>query len=420
MDKEYIKISELNNYIKSILDKDTFLNKVYLKGEISNFKNHTRGHLYFTLKDDTSRISAVMFYSSAVKLTFTPEDGMNVLVTGRISAYPAQGSYQIYVEAMEPDGLGALYIEYEKLKKKLAAQGLFAPEHKVPIPRFPERIGVITAPTGAAVRDIMSTIKRRYPMCEAILFPCLVQGKDAAPDIVRQIKRADAYGVDTIIVGRGGGSIEDLWAFNEEIVAQAIYECKTPIISAVGHEIDWTIADFVADLRAPTPTGAAEMAVPTVLDIKTLIDNYKIRLNKNIKNMVNTKFIKLRSLRQSFILKNPMSMYEVKEQKLDSLIDTLNKDIKNIINDKDNSLNKIKLSVVLQNPENLIKDKKIKFDLLVNTLKLVNPLGILDKGYSLVEVDNKIIKSSKDVNVNDILSIRLHEGSIKAEVKEVK
>lgn len=420
MDKEYLKISELNNYIKSVLDKDTFLNKVYLKGEISNFKNHTRGHLYFTLKDDTSRISAVMFQSSAVKLTFNPEDGMNVLVSGRISAYPAQGSYQVYVDTMEPDGLGALYIEYEKLKKKLAVQGMFAPEHKVPIPRFPEKIGVITAPTGAAVRDIMSTIKRRYPMCEAILFPCLVQGKDAAPDIVRQIKRADAYGVDTIIVGRGGGSIEDLWAFNEEVVAQAIYDCVTPIISAVGHEIDWTIADFVADLRAPTPTGAAEMAVPTVLDIKTLIDNYKIRLNKNIKNMVNTKFIKLRSLRQSFILKNPMSMYEVKEQKLDTLIDTLNKDIKNIINDKDNKLNKIKLSVVLQNPENLIKDKKIKFDLLVNTLKLVNPLGILDKGYSLVEINDKIIKSSKEVNVNDILNIRLHEGSIKAEVKEVE
>lgn len=420
MDKEYLKISELNNYIKSVLDKDTFLNKVYLKGEISNFKNHTRGHLYFTLKDDTSRISAVMFQSSAVKLTFVPEDGMNVLVSGRISAYPAQGSYQVYVDTMEPDGLGALYIEYEKLKKKLAAQGLFAESHKVPIPRFPERIGVITAPTGAAVRDIMSTIKRRYPMCEAILFPCLVQGRDAAPDIVRQIKRADAYGVDTIIVGRGGGSIEDLWAFNEEIVAEAIYDCITPIISAVGHEIDWTIADFVADLRAPTPTGAAEMAVPTVLDIKTLIDNYKIRLNKNIKNMVNTKFIKLRSLRQSFILKNPMSMYEVKEQKLDTLIDTLNKDIKNIINDKNNLLNKIKLSVVLQNPENLIKDKKVKFDLLVNTLKLVNPLGILDKGYSLVQIDNKIIKSSSDVKVNDILNIRLHEGSIKAEVKEVE
>ena len=419
MDKEYIKISELNNYIKSILDRDVFLNKVYLKGEISNFKNHTRGHLYFTLKDDTSRISAVMFQSSASKLTFVPEDGMNVLVSGRISAYPTQGSYQIYIDTMEPDGLGALYIEYEKLKKKLAAQGLFAQDHKMPIPKFPNRIGVITASTGAAVRDIMSTIKRRYPLCEAILFPCLVQGKDAAADIVRQIKRADEYGVDTIIVGRGGGSIEDLWAFNEEIVAHAIYECKTPIISAVGHEIDWTIADFVADLRAPTPTGAAEMAVPTVLDIKTLIDNYKIRLNKNIKNMINTKFIKLRSLKQSFILKNPMSMYEVKEQKLDSLIDTLNKDIKNILADKENKLSKIMMSVVIQNPHNLIKDKKVKFDLLVNTLKLVNPLGILDKGYSLVELNNKIIKSSKDVQINDILDIRLHEGNIKAEVKKI-
>lgn len=419
MDQEYIKISDLNNYIKNILDNDIFLNKVYLKGEISNFKNHTRGHLYFTLKDDESRISAIMFQNNATKLTFTPEDGMNVLVEGRISAYPAQGTYQIYVDKMEPDGLGALYIEYEKLKKKLASLGLFAKEKKKPIPRFPEKIGVITAPTGAAVRDIMSTIKRRYPMTEAILFPCLVQGKDAAPDIVKQIKRADEYGVDTIIVGRGGGSIEDLWAFNEEAVAYAIYECKTPIISAVGHEIDWTIADFVADLRAPTPTGAAEMAVPTVLDINTLIDNYKIRLNKNIKNMVNTKFIKLRSLRQSFILKNPMSMYEVKEQKLDSLIDTLNKDINKVLSDKDNNLNKIKMSVILQNPYNLIKDKKIKFDLLVNTLKLVNPLGILDKGYSLAQINGKTIKSSKDVSINDLIDIKLHEGSIKAEVREI-
>ena len=419
MEKEYIKISDLNNYIKSLLDKDSFLNKIYLKGEISNFKNHTRGHLYFTLKDDTSRISAVMFQSSASKLTFAPEDGMNVLVEGRISAYPAQGTYQIYVDAMEVDGLGALYIEYEKLKKKLSTLGLFASDHKVPIPKFPERIGVITAPTGAAVRDIMSTIKRRYPLCEAILFPCLVQGEHAAADIVRQIKRADAYGVDTIIVGRGGGSIEDLWAFNEECVAYAIYECETPIISAVGHEIDWTIADFVADLRAPTPTGAAEMAVPTVIDINTLIDNYKIRLNKNIKNMVNTKFIKLRNLKNSYVLKNPLSLYEIKEQKLDNLIETLNKNIKNVLQDKDNKLNKIKLSVVLQNPYNLIKDKKIKFDLLLNTLKLVNPLGILDKGYSLVEKDGKIVKSNKDININDLIAIRLHEGKLKAEVKEI-
>lgn len=419
MDKEYLKISELNNYIKNLLDGDIFLNRVYLKGEISNFKNHTRGHLYFTLKDDTSRISAVMFQSSAVKLTFTPEDGMNVLVSGRISAYPAQGSYQIYIDKMEVDGLGALYIEYEKLKKKLAMMGLFDENHKVPIPKFPEKIGVITASTGAAVRDIMSTIKRRYPICEAILFPCLVQGKDAAPDIVRQIKRADAYGIDTIIVGRGGGSIEDLWAFNEEIVAKAIYECKTPIISAVGHEIDWTIADFVADLRAPTPTGAAEMAVPTVLDINTLLDNYKIRLNRNIKNMVNTKFIKLRSLKQSFILKNPMSMYEVKEQKLDALIENINKDIKSIIVNKENLLNNIKLSYTLKNPMELIKDKKVKFEMLINTLKLVNPLGILEKGYSLVERNGKIIKDSNDTKVNDYINIKLHKGKIKAEVKEI-
>ena len=418
MNIEYIKISDLNNYIKNVLDSNTFLNKVYLKGEISNFKSHTRGHLYLTLKDDTSRLSAVMFQSSASRLTFTPEDGMNVLVEGRISAYPAQGSYQIYIEKMEPDGLGALYVEYEKLKKKLALEGLFDAMHKKTIPKFPEKIGVITASTGAAVRDIMSTIRRRYPVCEAILFPCLVQGKDAAPDIVRQIKRADNFGVDTIIVGRGGGSIEDLWAFNEEIVAHAIYECKTPIISAVGHEIDWTIADFVADLRAPTPTGAAEMAVPTVLDINTLLNNYKIRLNKNIKNMVNTKFIKWRSLKNSFILKKPMTMYEMKEQKLDTLIDNLNKDIKVIIQNNEVKLNKVKMSVALQNPMSLIDKKKNEYNLLINTLKLVNPLGILEKGYSLATINDKVIKSNNDVNVGDLINVKLNEGAIKAKVVE--
>lgn len=416
MEKKYIKISDLNNYIKSILDQDLFLNKIYLKGEISNFKNHTRGHLYFTLKDDDSRLSAVMFQSSASHLTFVPEDGMNVLVEGRISAYPAQGSYQIYVEKMEPDGLGALYIEYEKLKKKLALAGLFDQDHKKGIPKFPEKIGVVTAATGAAIKDIMSTIKRRYPICETILFPCLVQGADAAKDIVRQIKRADEYKVDTIIVGRGGGSIEDLWAFNEEIVANAIYECQTPIISAVGHEIDWTIADFVADLRAPTPTGAAEMAVPTVVDIMTLINNYKIRLNKNIKNTVNTKFIKWRSLKNSFILKNPMAMYEIKEQKLDTLINNLDSDIKFIITNKEMKLKELRMKYVLQNPLSLIENASHKYNLLLNTLKLVNPLGILEKGYSLATIDKEIIKSSKDVKINDIVNIKLHEGSFNAKV----
>lgn len=442
IEKEYIKISEINNYIKSILDNNSFLNRVYLKGEISNFKSHTRGHLYFTLKDETSRINAVMFQSSASSLQFKPEDGMNVLVTGRISAYPASGSYQIYVEEMTLDGLGNLYIEFEKLKEKLFKEGLFNKEHKKPIPRFPERIGVITADTGAAVRDIMSTIKRRYPLCEVILFPTLVQGGDAAPNIVRQIGVADNYNCDTLIVGRGGGSIEDLWAFNEEIVARAIYNAKTPIISAVGHEPDFTIADFVADLRAPTPTGAAEMAVPTVLDINNLINQYKLRLNKNIKTLVNTKFIELYNLKNSFILKNPMSLYEMKEQKLDKLIDNLNYNIKNILDNKKYILDKDISSLKLINPSNIINNNKNKvnelvinlnnimdkriilekhnLDYLINTLKLVNPLNILSNGYSLVEKDNKIIKNSKDIKKNDLIDIKLYKGKIKAKVSEIE
>ena len=309
MIENYRTITEINNYIKTILDNNSFLNVVYLKGEISNFKNHTRGHLYFTLKDDESRISAVMFYNNASKLNFKPEDGMNVLIKGRISSYPAQGTYQIYVDTMDLDGIGNLYIEFEKLKEKLFKEGLFDKDHKKEIPKYPQKIGIVTAPTGAAVRDIMSTIKRRYPICETILFPSLVQGENAASDIVRQIKRADLYNLDILIVGRGGGSIEDLWAFNEEIVAKAIYEANTPIISAVGHEPDFTISDFVADLRAPTPTGAAEMAVPTILEINTLINQYKLRLNKNIKNLVNNKFIKFKNLENSRILKNPMILY---------------------------------------------------------------------------------------------------------------
>lgn len=396
MEEKYINITELNNYIKSRFDNDEFLFKVYLKGEISNFKNHTRGHLYFTLKDDNSRLSAVMFYNNAMQLNFKPEDGMNVLVEGRISCYPAQGTYQIYVEKMETDGLGNLYIEYEKLKKKLESLGLFEVSHKKPIPKFPKKIGIITASTGAAVRDIISTIKRRFPICETILFPTLVQGDGAKENIVQQIKKANEYDLDVIICGRGGGSIEDLWAFNEEVVAYAIYESKIPIISAVGHEPDFTIADYVADLRAPTPTGAAEMAVPAVIEINNLLNQYIIRLNKNIKNNVNNNFIRLRNLKNSYVLKNPLALYETKEQKLDNFIDSLNKII-----------------------EKNIKDKEHKYEMLVNTLKLVNPLGILEKGYSLVKKDNRLINDSIEIKENDVIDIKLHKGNIKAEVREV-
>ena len=260
MNNKYITISQINQYLKMLFDTNEHLQKIYLKGEISNFKRHSSGHLYLTLKDDASRINAVMFKSSAAKLTFNPEDGQNVLVEGRVSVYPAGGNYQVYIDKMMVDGLGNLYVEFEKLKQKLHAEGLFATSHKRPLPKFPMKIGIITAPTGAAIKDIISTIKRRFPICETILFPSLVQGAQAKDDIVKNIIQAQDYDLDLLIVGRGGGSIEDLWAFNEEKVARAIYNSKIPVISAVGHEIDYTIADYVADKRAPTPTGAAEMA----------------------------------------------------------------------------------------------------------------------------------------------------------------
>ena len=285
MDTEEIKyftVSQYNQAIKNFLDSKVECQVVHIKGEVSNYKGHTRGHLYFTLKDEESRINAVMFKTSASKLDFVPKDGDEVLVTGRISVYVPTGGYQVYVEEMHLSGNGDLLKRLEELKQKLAKEGLFNQEHKKPIPKYPSKIGIVTAPTGAAIRDILSTIKRRYPICNTILFPALVQGELAKDDVVRQIKRANEFDdIDVLIVGRGGGSIEDLWAFNEECVARAIYESRIPIISAVGHEIDFTIADFVADMRAPTPTGAAEMAVPNMVDLVNYIRQLEIRLNKN-------------------------------------------------------------------------------------------------------------------------------------------
>ena len=442
MEPKYIKISDLNRYIKAKFDMDTHLNKVYLKGEISNFKSHTRGHLYFTLKDETSRIAAVMFMGNARSLTFTPEDGMNVLVTGRISVYEANGAYQIYVESMEVDGIGNLYLEYEKLKKKLQSEGLFDSKYKKPIPKYPKKIGIITASTGAAIRDILSTIKRRYPICETILFPSLVQGELAKDSIVKQIKKAQEYDLDVIICGRGGGSIEDLWAFNEEVVARAIFASKIPIISAVGHEVDFTIADFVADLRAPTPTGAAEMAVPNLVDINNMLEQYKIRANKGMTKIIEFNNKKLDNIKNSFILKNPLSIYEVKEQKLDSLIDKVNQ----LINSKLDTM-KVKYqylisSNILKDPigvylkkndkiellknnannviNNLIKEKAHQYGIIVNSLELLNPLNILSKGYSVVYQNDNIVNDINKVKINDILNIRMTNGVVKTKVEEVE
>ena len=416
MNIKYVTISDLNRYIKAKFDMDTHLNRVYLKGEISNFKHHTRGHFYFTLKDENSRIAAVMFASSAKSVAFEPEDGMKVLVSGRIALYEATVSYQIYVDSMELDGIGNLYLEFERLKKELAKEGLFNKEHKRPIPRFPKKIGIITAPTGAAIRDILSTIKRRYPICETILFPALVQGTGAKESIVKQLNKAQEYDLDVIICGRGGGSIEDLWAFNEEIVARAIYNSKIPVISAVGHEIDFTIADYVADLRAPTPTGAAEMAVPNLLDLKSLIEQYKIRANEAVTNIIKKNRIKLESLQNSFVLKNPLSLYEIKEQKLDSYIDYLNQYMANKLNHAKLMYEKVINNKILKSPQSMFDKKKHQYELLLKTIEVLNPMKLLSSGYSIVKSNGKVIKNSHDVNLDDVVDIELSEGKLKCSV----
>lgn len=460
----YITVGQLNNYLRRKFEADVHLDHVYLKGEISNCKLHSRGHIYFSLKDETSVINAIMFQTNASTLNFEPKDGTKVFVEGKVTVYEASGKYQIIVNKMQPDGIGELYIAYEKLKRQLESEGLFKPEYKKTIPKFPRKIGIITAPTGAAIRDILSTIKRRFPICETILFPALVQGENAKFSVVDNIKKAQEYDLDVLIVGRGGGSIEDLWAFNEEIVAREIFASKVPIISAVGHEVDFTIADFVADLRAPTPTGAAEMAVPNMSDVFNLIENYKIRLGENIRNKLSIYEKKLESLKSAYVLKNPMAIYEVKEQKLTSMMDKLSDIIKNkievsrvrLLNTKESyvlknplgfyekdrekintlesklttyintkiELNRAKLlsikeSYILKNPEEIIKSKNKEYDLLLNKLELLNPLAILKKGYSVITKDGISVKTSKDLKNKDIIDVRLGEGAIIAEVKEI-
>ena len=412
MERRYITVTTLNKYLKNKFDTDPNIQTLGLKGEISNFKGHTRGHLYFTLKDEGSRINAVMFSTHASKLNFVPKDGMKVLVVGRVSVYEPTGGYQIYVNEMMSDGVGNLYLQFEELKKKLSNEGLFDERHKKKIPKFPKKIGIVTAPTGAAIRDILSTIKRRFPSTETILFPALVQGELAAPDIVKQIKRADEYDLDVLIVGRGGGSIEDLWAFNEEIVARAIYEAKTPIISAVGHEIDFTISDFVSDLRAPTPTGAAEMAVPNIIDVKNFINQLTIRLNKDIENIIEFNKKRVDNLKTSYVLSNPLATFEIREQKLDTLIDNLNTKMKYIINLEEKKLDNIKKNYTLNNPDSFLNNYNNTYELLLNKLNLLNPLSVLSKGYSVVTKDMKAIKDIKDINIKDKLDIRLCKGKL--------
>lgn len=418
MEDKYITVSQLSRYLKFKFDNDNNLANIFLKGEISNFKLHTRGHLYFTIKDENSRINAIMFASQANKLNFMPSDGMKIMVTGRVSVYEATGGYQIYVEDMIQDGVGNLYIEYEKLKKKLASEGLFDASKKKKIPKFPETIGIITAPTGAAIKDILSTIKRRWPITKTILFPSLVQGASAAPEIVAQIKKAEEYPLDVLIAGRGGGSIEDLWCFNDEEVARAIYECPIPIISAVGHEIDFTIADYVADLRAPTPTGAAEMAVPNQTDFYNYMRQINLRLHKAMKNYLEVSQKKLDNLRNSYILKNPISMYQIKEQKFDTLYEKLCLVMKNRIQNEENGLtSKVeKLPLFITH---LLERNQNKYVSLLNKLEILNPLLTIKRGYSITKMNDKVITSTLQVNKNDSLEVELQDGLLLTRVEEI-
>ncbi|MCI5880083.1 MAG: exodeoxyribonuclease VII large subunit [Bacillales bacterium] len=397
MNDKYLTVTAVTKYIKYKIDTDDNLKCIFIKGEISNCKYHSTGHIYFSIKDENSILNAIMFSTNAKKLTFTPNDGMKVLITGRISVYEAAGRYQIYVEEMIEDGVGNLYAEFEKLKKKLETKGLFDSNHKKDIPKMPSKVGVITASTGAAIRDIVSTIKRRFPICEIYLFPSLVQGENSSKDLVNKLLQADNYGVDVIIIGRGGGSIEDLWAFNDEELANTIYNAKTPIISAVGHEVDFTICDFVSDLRAPTPTGAAELAVPNMSDIMINLEHLKIRLNESLNKKIDYNKLLLNNLKNSFVLKNPMLLYENKKQNIDLYFEKLN----NMMNYR-------------------LERTNTKFSNLINKLELLNPLSVLSKGYSVTYKDDKVIKDASKLKKNDSVTIRLYNGLFEAKVEEIK
>ena len=419
--ENYLSVSALTKYIKYKFDVDKHLKKVLLKGEISNFKRHSRGHFYFTLKDEGSQISAIMFESSSSKVVFKPSDGMSVLIEGYVTVYEASGNYQIYVNKMSEDGVGNLYLAYEQLKKELSQKGLFDDKYKQPIPRFPKKIGVLTSPTGAAVKDIINIVNRRYPLCDIIVYPTLVQGEYAKKSIVDQLIKANNDNlVDVIILGRGGGSIEDLWPFNEEEVAYKIFESRIPIISSVGHETDFTISDFVADLRAPTPSGGAELAVPDQIDLLNYLGQINNKTRLSLNRLINQKSERLKSLDDSYVFRDPLRFTERKSRRLDHLIEKLE-----ILNPKSRlvqsniDLEKVNKRLNLAY-KNILNEKFNKYYLDINSLELLNPLAIMKKGYSVIKVNENIVKSIDDVKIKEELNIEVNDGIIKAVVTEKK
>ena len=417
MEEKTYTVSEINSYINKKLKFDSNLKNILIKGEISNYRDYPNSHSYFTLKDEKSQIPAVMFKINKDRfLKFKPENGMKVIIKGKIEVYQKDGKYQLYATRITEDGMGNLHIAFEQLKKKLSKEGLFDDTYKKNIPKYPKRIGVITAQIGAAIRDIITTIKRRYPICEILIFSTLVQGEQAAPQIVKQIKYAQTFDLDTIIIGRGGGSIEDLWAFNEEIVAREIYKCEIPVISAVGHETDFTIIDFVSDLRAPTPTAAAELAVPELIKIKDDINQLENKVRKNINDKINLNKTKLKHISEKNILKNPENIYNIKRMHLDNLITKLDFTSKSIIAQNKNRLFKIENSHILKNPEEITKRKSDEYMNIVSKLEILNPLLTLKRGYSIAKSGEKIVSSVEDVNVGDEIDIELKDGVINTKV----
>lgn len=392
-----LTVSQVNTYIKAILDEIPHVKNIYICGEISNFKHYPSGHMYFTLKDAKSQLKCIMFSSDNYKLKFAPENGMKVICFGQIGVYERDGVYQLYVRDMQVEGIGSLTIAFEQLKAKLEREGLFSEDNKKPIPKYPNKIGVATSNRGAAVEDIKNIISRRYPLCEIIIVPTVVQGDLAPADIVKSVEFLDNLGdIDTIIVGRGGGSIEDLWAFNTEEVARAVFKCKTPIISAVGHETDITICDFVADLRAPTPSAAAELSVPDIVNEKLMIQSLSYSLDVNISRIIEKKEENLNNIKNNSAFADFNAFFESLENNIRNTEEKLRVSFKNIVLEKENSLKGVAYS-----------------------LNALSPLAVLSRGYSITKNQNSVVKSISQIKANDEIRIILSDGEAKANVSEV-
>jgi len=398
MTRNVYTVGQVNAYIKNMFTQDYMLNRIYVKGEVSNCKYHTSGHIYFSLKDESGTIACVMFAGQRGGLSFRMSEGQQVIVLGSVSVYERSGSYQIYAREIRLDGEGLLYERFQALKKGLEEMGMFAPEYKKPIPKYAKRIGVVTAPTGAAIRDIMNISYRRNPYVQLILYPAQVQGEGAAMSIVRGIRMLEKQQVDVIIVGRGGGSIEDLWAFNEEIVARAIFECSIPIISAVGHETDTTIADYVSDLRAPTPSAAAELAVFDYRQLENQKLEYKLKMQRILVQRIEVNRLKMEKMETKLKYLHPENKLREYRQRLVELEDRLRNTM-----------------------QNHLQMKKHRFQIYLEKMKGLSPLQKLSQGFSYVETDEKqVLKSISQVKLGDMISVYVTDGIIKASVEEIK